>query len=87
MFFFDRELKILRNSCKLLLNNGVHLLMHDQLVNKDEILFYLSNTEYDLAMETVNKQVEIYTDPLRLCDQSNAIIFCNISDLKVKTFF
>ena len=83
----NSELQLLRKLCKMLLKQGVNLLIHDDLKNKDQISFNLSNFEYDLEMENVNKQIQIHTDIEKLYFQSNAIILLNSAEFKVIIFF
>ena len=80
-------MQLLRKLCKMLLKQGVNLLIHDDLKNKDQISFNLSNFEYDLEMENVNKQIQIHTDIEKLYCQSNAIILLNSAEFKVIIFF
>ena len=72
----------MRKLCKELLKKGVKLLIND--TEKDWNLFYLSNNEFDLSIETVNKNIQIHDGTEKLFYQSNGVVLCNTSHFKVK---
>ena len=72
-FNFIRESPAIYVS-KYLLDEGAHLYIYDPQVEENQVMYELSNSQLNLPIDVVKKQVHVLRDPIEACKDSHAIV-------------
>jgi UDPglucose 6-dehydrogenase len=59
---------------KYLLDEGAHLYIYDPQVEENQVMYELSNSQLNLPIDVVKKQVHVVRDPIEACKDSHAVV-------------